>query len=220
MATLQNIIRITKSDFDTLVSDGQITKGGVTYSYSPDTTLYVIDNGLDENYVQLGDGGGKPLSDFATHTEFENLRSNLANETAARKSQAATAYLTCDGTNAVLSKTIWQEIHAETPTVVSEAASITLSTAGAHKYIVNLSSGEAAFTLPTLPADGETFVLIKCTSGCTLKIVCTSADMFFCTTGASLSTATVSSSNRRRVTLTYSSAMGKWLLMADDFLGI
>lgn len=67
---LENIIKITKTDYETLVSSGSITKGGITYTYSPDNTLYLVENGLTDDYVQLGAGGGKLLSEFLTKQEY------------------------------------------------------------------------------------------------------------------------------------------------------
>lgn len=53
---LQNIIRIKRNDYNTIVGSGSITKDGVTYTYSPTTTVYLVDNGLNDTYVQLGGG--------------------------------------------------------------------------------------------------------------------------------------------------------------------
>lgn len=53
---LQRIIKITKQDYDTIKAGGSVTKGGVTYTYDPTTTVYLIDSCLDDTYVQLGGG--------------------------------------------------------------------------------------------------------------------------------------------------------------------
>ncbi len=87
MAALKNIIKIAKSDYDTLVSEGSITKGGVVYTYDPDETIYMVDNGLSEEYVQLGDGSGKELTDFALKTELNDVKNQVYNETSTRKSE-------------------------------------------------------------------------------------------------------------------------------------
>ena len=90
MAELKNIIRIAKADYDTLVADGSIIKSGTTYTYSPTTTLYIVEDGLDDTYVSLGGGGGKLLSDFATTATTTNLSNSISNETTARKNADST----------------------------------------------------------------------------------------------------------------------------------
>lgn len=87
MSILKNIIKIAKGDYDVLVEQGSITKGGVVYTYDPDETLYMVDDGLDANYVCLGDGTGKLLSQFAMVTTTNDLSSRITNETSARRNK-------------------------------------------------------------------------------------------------------------------------------------
>ena len=42
MASLGDIIKISQADYDTLVTNGSITKDGVTYTYS-DSNLYLVE---------------------------------------------------------------------------------------------------------------------------------------------------------------------------------
>lgn len=85
MGSLKRIIKIAKSDYDTLVSRGSIIKNSTTYAYDPDNVLYVVDNGLTDDYVQLGGGSGKLLSYFATSEGLSNLTNSLNQEIANRK---------------------------------------------------------------------------------------------------------------------------------------
>lgn len=85
MGSLKRIIKIAKSDYDTLVSRGSIIKNSTTYAYDPDNVLYVVDNGLTDDYVQLGGGSGKLLSYFATSKGLSNLTNSLNQEIANRK---------------------------------------------------------------------------------------------------------------------------------------
>lgn len=85
MSTLKTIIKIAKGDYDVLVEQGSITKGGVVYTYDPDETLYMVDDGLSDDYVVLGGGSGVLLSKFGMKTEINDLTSRIANETSARK---------------------------------------------------------------------------------------------------------------------------------------
>ncbi len=85
MSTLKTIIKIAKGDYDVLVEQGSITKGGVVYTYDPDETLYMVDDGLSDDYVVLGGGSGVLLSKFGMKTEINDLSSRITNETTARK---------------------------------------------------------------------------------------------------------------------------------------
>lgn len=76
MAQVSNVIKISKADYDTLASGGTITKNGATYSFD-ENAIYLVNNGLDSNYVMLGDGTGKPITDFGGGTfvisDFNNI---------------------------------------------------------------------------------------------------------------------------------------------------
>lgn len=87
MSILKNIIKIAKGDYDVLVEQGSITKGGVVYTYDPDETLYMVDDGLSDDYVVLGGGSGVLLDKFGMRTEINDLTSRITNETSARKNK-------------------------------------------------------------------------------------------------------------------------------------
>lgn len=77
MSALKSIIKIAKSDYDTLARDGSIVKGSTTYTYDPNQVLYIVDSGLSDQYVQLGGGGGKLLSQFAMSTDISDLANRI-----------------------------------------------------------------------------------------------------------------------------------------------
>lgn len=65
MSKLNNIIKINGTDYNTLKNSGTLTKNGTTYTYS-ENDLYLIDNGLTADYVLLGNGSGKLLSEIGS----------------------------------------------------------------------------------------------------------------------------------------------------------
>ena len=85
METLKNIIKITLSDYNTLVANGSIVKNGVTYNYSPNDTIYITANGYGDDYVELCGGGGYPLSSLANIATVSNIKGELDNEVDARQ---------------------------------------------------------------------------------------------------------------------------------------
>lgn len=50
MASLNNIVKVTKSQYQTLVNGGSITKGGVTYTYDS-SAMYLIANTDEDLYI-------------------------------------------------------------------------------------------------------------------------------------------------------------------------
>ena len=50
MANLNNIVKVTKSQYQTLVNGGSITKGGVTYTYDS-SAMYLIENTDEDLYI-------------------------------------------------------------------------------------------------------------------------------------------------------------------------
>ena len=96
----------------------------------------------------------------------------------------------------------------------------TLSSTDKHKILCYAASGTQQYNLPASPVDGETFMFLKVKSGHTITIQSGTgnSNVYDCSSGNSVTSKTVASSTRRKITVTYSSNAAKWFLMADDFL--
>ena len=124
-------------------------------------------------------------------------------------------------TRGVQSSAVWKEIHAEPMTVNTATSGVTtLSSTDKHKILCYADSGTQQYNLPGSPVDGETFMFLKVKSGHTITIQSGtgSSNVYDCSSGNSVISKTVASSTRRKITVTYSSSVAKWFLMADDFL--
>lgn len=92
---LNKIIKINSSDYNTLKTNGSITKSGVTYTYDP-TNLYLIENDLTDDYVLLGGGGSKLESEL-------NVKSAKTATTATNASYATNASTASSASNLTIS---------------------------------------------------------------------------------------------------------------------
>ena len=52
MADLSNIIKVTQTQYNTLINGGSITKGGVTYTYDANA-MYLVENSGGDLDVQV-----------------------------------------------------------------------------------------------------------------------------------------------------------------------
>lgn len=124
-------------------------------------------------------------------------------------------------TGGIQSRAVWNEIHAEPMTVNTATSGVTiLSSTDKHKILCYANSGTQQYNLPSSPVDGETFLFLKVKSGHTITIQSGTgnSNVYDCSSGNSVTSKTVASSTRRKITVTYSSNAAKWFLMADDFL--
>lgn len=122
---------------------------------------------------------------------------------------------------AVQSDAVWKAIHAEPLTVNTATSGVTsLTSSSNHKILCNVTSGTQQYNLPASPLDGETFMFLKVNSGHTLVIQSGTgnSNVFDCAAGTSNVTKTIGSTTKRKITVTYSSSVGKWFVMCDDFL--
>lgn len=117
---------------------------------------------------------------------------------------------------------VWKAVHAAAPTVVTAATAVTLTSGSRHTIIIPATSSvfTAAFTLPSSPADGETFTFLKLNTAVTLTIKAGGEDMIYNMYNSSAAASVSSTSYKRKITVTYSSALGYWMLMADDFVSL
>ena len=124
-------------------------------------------------------------------------------------------------TKGVQSSAVWNEIHSEPMTVNTATSGVTtLSSTNKHKILCYAASGTQQYNLPESPVDGETFLFLKVKSGhaITIQSGTGNQDIYDCSSGNSVVTKTIETSTRSKITVTYSSTVGKWLLMADDFI--
>lgn len=124
-------------------------------------------------------------------------------------------------TRGIQSSAVWKEIHSEPMTVNTATSGVTiLSSTDKHKILCYADSGTQQYNLPSSPVDGETFLFLKVKSGHTITIQSGTGNqnIYDCSSGNSVVSKTIASSTKRKITVTYSSTVGKWFLMADDFL--
>lgn len=124
-------------------------------------------------------------------------------------------------TRGIQSSAVWKEIHSEPMTVNTATSGVTtLSSTDKHKILCYAASGTQQYNLPPSPVDGETFLFLKVKSGHTIIIHSGTGNqnIYDCSSGNSVVSKTIASSTKRKITVTYSSTVGKWFLMADDFL--
>lgn len=124
-------------------------------------------------------------------------------------------------TNSIQSSAVWKEIHSEPMTVNTATSGVTtLSSTDKHKILCYGASGTQQYNLPASPVDGETFLFLKVKSGHAITIHSGTGNqnIYDCSSGNSVVSKTIATSTRRKITVTYSSTVGKWFLMADDFL--
>lgn len=124
-------------------------------------------------------------------------------------------------TRGIQSSAVWKEIHSEPMTVNTATSGVTtLSSTDKHKILCYADSGTQQYNLPPSPVDGETFLFLKVKSGhaITIQSGTGNQNIYDCSSGNSVVSKTIASSTKRKITVTYSSTVGKWFLMADDFL--
>lgn len=124
-------------------------------------------------------------------------------------------------TRGIQSSAVWKEIHSEPMTVNTATSGVTtLSSTDKHKILCYAASGTQQYNLPPSPVDGETFLFLKVKSGhaITIQSGTGNQNIYDCSSGNSVVSKTIASSTKRKTTVTYSSTVGKWFLMADDFL--
>ena len=124
-------------------------------------------------------------------------------------------------TRGIQSSAVWNEIHSEPMTVNTATSGVTiLSSTDKHKILCYADSGTQQYNLPSSPVDGETFLFLKVKSGHTITIQSGTGNenIYDCSSGNSVVSKTIETSTKRKITVTYSSTVGKWLLMANDFL--
>lgn len=121
----------------------------------------------------------------------------------------------------IQSSAVWKEIHSEPMTVNTATSGVTtLSSTDKHKILCYADSGTQQYNLPPSPVDGETFLFLKVKGGHTITIQSGTGNqnIYDCSSGNSVVSKTIATSTKRKITVTYSSTVGKWFLMADDFL--
>lgn len=124
-------------------------------------------------------------------------------------------------TKGVQSSAVWNEIHSEPMTVNTATSGVTtLSSEDKHKILCYAASGTQQYNLPESPVDGETFLFLKVKSGhaITIQSGTGNQDIYDCSSENSSVSKKIASSTRSKITVTYSSTVGKWFLMADDFI--
>lgn len=124
-------------------------------------------------------------------------------------------------TRGIQSSAVWKEIHSEPMTVNTATSGVTtLSSTDKHKILCYADSGTQQYNLPPSPVDGETFLFLKVKTGhaITIQSGTGNQNIYDCSSGNSVVSKTIASSTKRKITVTYSSTVGKWFLMADDFL--
>ena len=124
-------------------------------------------------------------------------------------------------TRGIQSSAVWNEIHSEPMTVNTATSGVTiLSSTDKHKILCYADSGTQQYNLPSSPVDGETFLFLKVKSGHTITIQSGTGNenIYDCSSGNSVVSKTIETSTKRKITVTYSSTVGKWFLMANDFL--
>ncbi len=181
----------------TLPTSGYVT-GGV-YFVSSENKIYVRTDSGWEAYGASGDGSGSyvPLSRVTDSVVY-----------------GSTGIPTGDA--------VWKAIHSETPSAVSSSSTsmVYLYASSAHKHIINLTSGSRYYRLPSSPTDGETFEFIKPKAGCTVYISSAPSNIYNCHTFKTVLSVTLSSANKCRVTVIYSSTMAQWVFMQDEFMRV
>ena len=124
-------------------------------------------------------------------------------------------------TRGIQSSAVWNEIHSEPMTVNTATSGVTtLSSTDKHKILCYADSGTQQYNLPSSPVDGETFLFLKVKSGheITIQSGTGNENIYDCSSGNSVVSKTIETSTKRKITVTYSSTVGKWFLMADDFI--
>ena len=124
-------------------------------------------------------------------------------------------------TRGIQSSAVWNEIHSEPMTVNTATSGVTtLSSTDKHKILCYADSGTQQYNLPPSPVDGETFLFLKVKSGhaITIQSGTDNQNIYDCSSGNSVVSKTIASSTKSKITVTYSSTVDKWFLMADDFL--
>lgn len=124
-------------------------------------------------------------------------------------------------TRGIQSSAVWNEIHSEPMTVNTATSGVTtLSSTDKHKILCYADSGTQQYNLPSSPVDGETFLFLKVKSGhaITIQSGTGNENIYDCSSGNSVVSKTIATSTKGKITVTYSSTVGKWFLMADDFL--
>ena len=146
-----------------------------------------------------------------TYTVVNRNTHSLATDTSVSNSSA----------NGVQSSAVWTEIHSEPMTVNTATSGVTtLSSTDKHKILCYADSGTQQYNLPSSPVDCETFLFLKVKSGHTITIQSGTGNenIYDCSSGNSVVSKTIETSTKRKITVTYSSTVGKWFLMANDFL--
>ncbi len=117
---------------------------------------------------------------------------------------------------------VWRAIHGAPPTVVTEAVTTTLTSGSRHTIVILVTSNAftATFTLPSSPMDGETFVFLKSSTAVTLTIKAGGEAVIYNMYNSSSAASVSSTSFKRKITVTYSSTLGYWMLMADSFMSL
>ena len=124
-------------------------------------------------------------------------------------------------TRGIQSSAVWKEIHSEPMTVNTATSGVTaLSSTDNHKILCYADSGTQQYNLPSSPVDGETFLFLKVKSGhaITIQSGTGNQNIYDCSSGNSVVSKTIETSTKIKITVTYSSTVGKWLLMANDFI--
>ena len=124
-------------------------------------------------------------------------------------------------TRGIQSSAVWNEIHSEPMTVNTATSGVTtLSSTDKHKILCYADSGTQQYNLPSSPVDGETFLFLKVKTGhvITIQSGTGNENIYDCSSGNSVVSKTIETSTKRKITVTYSSTVGKSFLMADDFI--
>lgn len=124
-------------------------------------------------------------------------------------------------TRGIQSSAVWKEIHSEPMTVNTAISGVTtLSSTDKHKILCYANFGTQQYNLPPSPVDGETFLFLKVKSGhgITIQSGTDNENIYDCSSGNSVVSKTIASSTKSKITVTYSSTVDKWFLMADDFI--
>lgn len=226
---LKNIIKITKTDYEVLVSSGSIVKGGVTYTYSPNTTLYLVDNGLTDDYVQLGAGGGKLLTEFMTKQDYaediELVKRDYCDRISTVSKSVSVAQATADSARSIANSARITANSARATagsyTIMTSQTSLTLTRGGNHNVAIIPSSTTArTITLPAGSADGETFTIRRLYNGVSAAVTvkCDSGNSFQMGNGSTTYTYdtgySLDTSLYRAVRFIFYS--NKWYIVTDD----
>lgn len=177
MAKLQKIVHINADDFSTLVSDGSITIGGVTYTYdSSGSTEYIIDDDSAPAYAETAGYAavaGTVNFNVADNYAFKTVSS--ANDNSATFITAAAATVMADSNIdnlTVKGANKWIETLAtDTDDTISIAHAASGVTAGSYGPSADSTlTGSSTFTVPYITVDGAGHITACADKTMTLSI--------------------------------------------------